>query len=115
MNLLKRKDLVIAFAAAGAFLLAGAALVYVSLVPLAGPTRAMIILHFSGYRGIDFVGSPTALFGILSVAGVLLLINGIIANTLAPRQPIFARIVAGGTFIPCAMVFLYILGIVSVN
>lgn len=122
MNILKRRDLAFVFAAAGILLLIGAALIYVSLLPLAAPAieradagRAFIILHFSGYRGIDFVGSPTTLFGILSVAGVFLLINGAIANALAPRQLLFARLIAGGTLIPCALAVLYVLGIVSVN
>ena len=77
----------------------------VGLVWWVGPTAESRILHFNIYFGIDLYAAGTSLWWNPLAAGLIWLVNWIIASVVSPRQLLAARLAAWSAVLTVAIVF----------
>ncbi len=80
-----------------------------------GENTAPLIIHFDIYKGIDFLGGRTEVFGILVSAFAMLLINFFLASVFYNRER-FLSYIFGFTSLGLAVLILIAVSvIISVN
>ena len=72
-------------------ILLGAIAVIIAYLNL-GPITHPIILHFDSFRGIDFSGNQSSIFGIFLVAIALTIFNGGLATSFWKRVRMFSYV-----------------------
>lgn len=111
MKILKNKSLLIIFGLSFGVLVLTAIIVYVRLAEVTTP----LIIHFDAYKGIDFLGNRIDVFNILIVAGVIFLINLILAELIFDRQRLLSFNFAFASLAVSILILIAILVIISVN
>ena len=86
----------------------------VSFVKLADISSPLII-HFDVYKGIDFFGGKTKIFGILFSAFIMILINFFLADFLYNRQRFLSYIFSFGSLAISILILIAVSVIISVN
>lgn len=86
-------------------------ILYVSLGSANGP----LIIHVDPYRGIDFQGTITDVFGILISGAVIILINLFLADFLYSRERFLSYIFSFSNLGLSALILIIISVIISLN
>ncbi|MDO8601948.1 MAG: hypothetical protein Q7R62_02385 [bacterium] len=101
----------ILFLAAFVVLVAALGMAYVQLAE----HDALLILHFDGYRGIDFLGSKFDVFNIIFLGIGITILNYLLARGIYRRSAVLAQIIAGATVFFSLLIFIAVAVIISVN
>ncbi len=99
------------FGSAAFLLLIGFSLYYVTL---AG-TEGLIVIHFTGGRGADFLGDKYDALGILFAGTSITALNFCLAGVLHARSPILARLTSMITAFLGLLIVIAISCIITVN
>ena len=110
-TIIKDKFTAIPFALSAVFLVVAFSYAYVNFADF----QNLLIVHFDSYRGADFLGDPSDVFGILGVALVILIINGFVADELYWRERFLAYVFACGSAFLSLLILMAVLAIISVN
>ena len=78
-------------------------------------TQGLLIVHFDAYRGIDFLGNTSHIFGILGIAAAALILNAFLADELYWRERFLAYVFAYMTALFSLLILIAIFAIVSIN
>ncbi|OGY63723.1 MAG: hypothetical protein A3I89_03570 [Candidatus Harrisonbacteria bacterium RIFCSPLOWO2_02_FULL_41_11] len=109
--ILKDKYTVFAFALSAAILIIGFGITYTNL---AG-TDGLLVIHFDNFRGADFFGAKSAVFGILAMALVTLAINFFLADEFYFKERFLSYLLASVTAIFSILILMAVNVIISVN
>ena len=74
-----------------------------------------LVIHFDAYKGIDFFGGKTEIFGILFSAFVMVLMNFFLADFLYNRQRFLSYLFSFGSLAISILILIAISVIISVN
>ena len=99
------------FGVAAFLLLIGFSLYYVKL---AG-TEGLIIIHFLGGRGADFLGDKYDALSMLVTGSIITALNACIAGVLHGRNPVLARLTGLITAFSGLLIVIAISCIITVN
>ena len=77
--------------------------------------RESIVLHFDTYRGIDFVGGRTDLFGALFFGFIVLALNFLLADFLYPRDRFFSYVLSFASLLLAILIAVAMMVVYSVN
>lgn len=111
MKILRNKSLLIIFGVSFGILVLTGIIAYLNLAEITTP----LIIHFDAYKGIDFLGNKIDVFNILIVAGVIFLINLILAELIFDRQRLLSFNFAFVSLVVSVLIFIAILVIISIN
>jgi hypothetical protein len=109
-GLRKNADAII-FGASILLLLIGFSLYYVKLAS----TEGLIIIHFLGGQGTDFLGEKYDALYMLFSGTVITVLNACITGVLYGRNPILARLVSTITVFMALLIVMTISCIITVN
>ncbi len=110
-NIIKDKYLRVVVALSLLILFITALIFYLKI----GSATTPLIIHFDIYKGIDFLGNKTKVFGILLLTLIILLINFFLADFLYNRERFLSYIF---TFVSLGLAILILITInviISVN
>ena len=99
------------FGVAAFLLLIGFSLYYVML---AG-TEGLIVIHFLGGRGADFLGDKYDALSMLVTGSIITALNACIAGVLHGRNPVLARLTGLVTAFATLLIVIAISCIITVN
>ena len=99
------------FGAALLVLIVGFSLYYITL---AG-THGLIIIHFLGGRGADFLGEKYDALGMLFSGVVILALNALLAGILYDRNKVMTRCISIITLLITLLIVIALSGIITVN
>lgn len=99
------------FGVAAFLLLIGFSLYYVKL---AG-TEGLIVIHFIGGRGADFLGSKYDALSMLVTGSIITALNACIAGVLHGRNPVLARLTGMVTAFAALLIVITLSCIITVN
>lgn len=85
-----------------------------TIISFSGASGSLVI-HFDAFKGIDFVGTKTQVFGIMAVGFVILLINFLLAEFIYRRERFFAYAIVFSSLILSILLLIVISVINSVN
>jgi len=107
------KDIYIrtAFAISLILLLIGFVLTYNAL----RTTEHLLVVHFDAYRGIDFLGDKSDVFGILFGAGGVIVINVFLSWLLYNRERFMSQIISFTTVFFSLLILIAATVIISIN
>lgn len=108
---LKDKFVVIPFVAAAFILLISFSIAYINFVDY----RGLLIVHYDAFRGPDFFGNKSEIFGILAIGLAVILINGFLADELYWRERFLTYFLSFGTIVFSLLILMAIIGIISIN
>lgn len=74
-----------------------------------------LILHFSDYTGINQIGGMADIHGLGATGAVMIFLNFILARTLRPKEPRWAKLLSGATLFLAVLLFMALAAIISVN
>lgn len=77
--------------------------------------REAIVLHFDAYRGIDFVGERTDLFGALFFGFIMIALNFLLADFLYPRDRFFSYVLSFASLLLAILIAVAMMITYSVN
>ena len=75
----------------------------------------VLVVHFDAFRGIDFLGQKSDVYGIIGLGAVLSVINFMLSRVLHSRDKFLARLTAFASVSISALIFIAALVIVSNN
>ena len=75
----------------------------------------VLVVHFDAFRGIDFLGQKSDVYGIIGIGAVLSVINFMLSIVLHSRDKFLARLTAFASVSISALIFIAALVIVSNN
>lgn len=110
-NIIKDKTLLTVFGLSFVILIFTLILALIMFGDITGP----LVIHFDVYKGIDFFGGRTEVFGILWSGFAMLVINALLANFLYDRERFLSFLFA---FVSLAFSILILIAagvIISVN
>ncbi len=99
------------FAISFFLIVVGFSLYYVRLADM----DSVIILHFMAGRGADVLGSTGDALGMLLSGSLILVVNAILAASLARRAKALGSVVGMLTALITLLILIAILGIIAVN
>lgn len=111
MKILRNKSLLVIFGLSFGVLVLTTIIVYLRLVEITTP----LIIHFDAYKGIDFLGNRIDVFNILIIAGVMFLINFVLAELIFDRQRLLSFNFAFVSLAVSVLILIAISVIISVN
>ncbi len=115
MNIIQHKYIRILFGAAYALILICLAIIYVDIVPSIQTEGGVFILHFSGYRGIDLIGTLSSLLGLIAFSVVIICCNFILAQIFLSRMEIISYLLAAAACIVALFLFFFVAVVASIN
>ena len=80
-----------------------------------GDVKTPLIIHFDPFKGIDFLGGRTDVFGILTAGFVIVILNILLANFLYNRDRFLSFIFAFVSLTLSILILIVISVIISVN
>lgn len=86
-------------------------LFYIHLAPISN----VIVVGFDGFRGLNLLGSANDILKILTSGAVLVVLNAVLAATLAIRVRLLAGIVAFVSLAVSILILISVGAIIAVN
>lgn len=107
-----RNNIDVAFFGVTIFLLLiGFSLYYVKLADIEG----LIVIHFLGGRGVDFLGEKYDALHMLFAGSILTVLNACLAGILYSRNPVLTRLISAVTAFMALLIVIAISCIITVN
>jgi hypothetical protein len=78
-------------------------------------TEHLLVIHFDAYRGIDFLGDKSDVFGILIGGGLINIVNILLALLLYRREHFFARILSFSSVFLSVLILITVTVIINTN
>lgn len=75
----------------------------------------LLIIHFDNFHGLDFLGTKTNVFEIVSIGAFLVLMNAGLAKALYHRERFFSNILGSVSVLIAGLILIAVGVIVSVN
>lgn len=75
----------------------------------------LLVIHFDPYRGIDFLGDKSDIFGILGMGLAVNIINILISNRLYDRDVFLSRLVSFASVFFSGLILIAVTVIISIN
>jgi hypothetical protein len=75
----------------------------------------LLVIHFDSYRGIDFLGNKSDVFGILGMGLAINIINILISNRLYNRDMFLSRLLSFTSAFFSGLILIAVTVIISVN
>lgn len=111
MKILKDKTLSAVFGMSFLILLAFSVFVFLKL----SGGEASVIVHFDAYRGIDFFGKSSDVFGILASAAAIVFINALLADFIYNRERFLSYLFAFASLTVSVLILIAVSVIISIN
>ena len=80
-----------------------------------GGAGNILVVHFDAFRGIDFLGDKTDVYGIIGIGAVLALVNFTLVRVLYSRDKFLARFIVFASVFISILIFVTVVAIISVN
>ncbi len=107
----KDKFIVFPFLTATFLLIAAFSFAYIRLADV----QNLLIIHFDSFRGIDFLGSKSDIFGILAVNLAALAVNSWLAYALYYRERFISYLLSFSSAVISLLILIAVLAIISIN
>lgn len=92
-------------------LVAAFSVVYVRLADL----QSLLVVHFDGFRGIDFLGSKSDVFGIVAAGLVIWCLNGFLVGRFYSRDRFLSYLLAFSSALFALLLLFAVIVIISIN
>ena len=109
--ILKDKYIIWPFLLAGIFLVTGFSFAYIRLADV----QNLLIIHFDSFRGIDFLGEKSDIWGILGVNLAVLIANSWLAYALYYRERFWSYIFSFSSVVFGLLILIAVFAIISIN
>ena len=99
------------FLASAAFILIAALWAFLGLVKI----NNLLILHYDGYKGIDFLGNKGDILGVLGLSAVIVGFNFLLAKKLYYKERFLSYVFSFSSSIFSLLILIGIFVIISIN
>ena len=78
-------------------------------------TNNLLIMHYDGYKGIDFLGDKTDVFSLIGISAIIIIINAGLANRVYFRERFLAYSLSFSSLALSLLILIGVFAIISIN
>lgn len=75
----------------------------------------LLIMHFDGYRGIDFLGEKSDVFSLIGISISMIILNAWLANRFYFRERFLAYLLSFSSLVLSVLILIGVFAIISIN
>lgn len=75
----------------------------------------LLIMHYDGYKGIDFLGDKNDVYSLIGVSAVMIILNAWLANRVYFRERFLSYLLAFSSFVLSVLILIGVFAIISIN
>lgn len=75
----------------------------------------LLIMHYDGYKGIDFLGEKNDVFSLIGISAVIIILNIWLANRVYFRERFLAYLFSFSSLVISLLILIGVFAIISVN
>jgi hypothetical protein len=99
------------FLASGGLILASLILATVNFYK----TSNLLIMHYDGYKGIDFLGDKGDVFSLIGISAVIAILNAWLANRVYFKERFLAYLLSFSSLALSILILIGVFAIISIN
>lgn len=99
------------FLASGGLILASLILAAVNFYK----TSNLLIMHYDGYKGIDFLGDKNDVFSLIGIAAVMIILNVWLANRVYFKERFLSYLLSFSSLALSVLILIGVFAIISIN
>ena len=75
----------------------------------------LLIMHFDGYKGMDFLGDKGDVFSLIGISAVMIILNAWLANRVYFRERFLAYLLSFSSLLLSVLILIGVFAIISIN
>ncbi len=75
----------------------------------------LLIMHYDGYKGIDFLGDKRDVYSLIGISTVMIILNAWLANRVYFRERFLSYLLSFSSFVLSVLILIGVFAIISIN
>ncbi|MHB9019704.1 MAG: hypothetical protein ACYC3G_02420 [Minisyncoccota bacterium] len=75
----------------------------------------LLIMHYDGYKGIDFLGEKSDVFSLIGITMVMIILNTWLANRVYFRERFLSYLLSFSSLVLSVLILIGVFAIISIN
>ena len=78
-------------------------------------TSDLLIMHYDGYKGIDFLGDKGDVFSLIGISAAMVILNVWLANRVYFKERFLAYLLSFSSLVLSILILIGVFAIISIN